>query len=109
MTLWSRIRAIFNKEYRYIDTKNQVYNGKHYDYRSQQFFVQARELQERNSMTQTEAVDTIKAIYQIKAIVRKERDKRNQKDVEKIEFILQNFANDDLESGIEVVNDFGTP
>lgn len=92
-----------------VDTQNQIYNGKHYDYRSQQFFEQVRELQIREGFSQSYSAEIIKSIYQVKEVVRKERDERNQKDIERVEMILENYVNDDLDSGIEVVNEFGTP
>lgn len=104
-----RVKAIFNSNYRKIDTTNRIYNGKPYHPNSQQFFVQARVLQEKEGITQTEAVDIIKAIYQVKGIVRKQKDERTKKDIKRVEMILETYVDDELESGIEVVNEFGTP
>lgn len=108
-TLNRRLKSIFNQDYRLVDIENQVYNGKHYDYRSQQFFIQVRELQVRKGYSQSYAAKIIKSIYQVKEVVKKERDEVSQKDIEKVEMILETYANDDLDSGIEVVHQFGTP
>jgi hypothetical protein len=59
-------------------------------------------------MSQKEAVDTISDIYKLRKVVRKQKDERTKKDIQKVELILADYTNDELREGIEVVKEFGS-
>ncbi len=103
------LRGIFDSDYRLIDTKNQIYEGKQYPITSQEFFERAREFQIERGCSQKYAVDTISNMIQVRNIVNKERDDRNQKDIEKLYDILETYENDDFDVGFIVIRDLNTP
>jgi hypothetical protein len=97
------LRGIFSSDYKYIDTKNRVYNGKHYDVRSQEFFEIARKYQEKNGCSQTTAVNRIHDAFVVKDSI--ERTKKHPKELSDI--LEEYFIDDiDFDLGIDLIYDF---
>lgn len=66
MTLLNRIKRIFNKNYRLIDTQNRIYENKQYTPEKDKFFEFARKAQQKYGLTQKQAVDMTHDAFRVK-------------------------------------------
>jgi len=97
------IRAIFNSDYKPIDTKNHLYEGKPYDVRSQKFFEIARAYQIKNGLTQKQAVNIIHDTFVVKDAIEGKKTSQSKE----VQEIVSHWFDEQMEfdTGIEYIYD----
>lgn len=97
------IKAIFNSDYRLIDTTNHIFEGKHYDIRSQKFFEIARNYQQIHGVSQRKAVNIIHDTFIIKDTI--EGKKKPSKDINEI-LEAWFYEQQEYDLGIDIIADY---